>query len=379
MATIASLTILLVLLIPVVYSRVLSSPPTERSAKAEPVTNRKWVLRSRPSGDFRASDLQLKTEAVSADDLEKDEVLVEVETLSIEAFYRTTLDASAYHGSTDIGSVVPALGIGKVVASKSKKFKTGSRVVGGLGSQTISKISDATLQPAAALPGTKKTDALGRLGISGLTAWIGMIAVLGPPKKGQLVVVSAAAGAVGSLAAQIAKARGAKVIGIAGGASKCEYLKEKLGLYGAIDYKSKSLTVGEQLDMLAPDGVDFFFDNVGGSTLDAVLSRLKLHSRVVICGGISYYAKGDVNNGKVVGPSQYLKLAEKSSTMRGFNIMHYLPGKLLPFLAQMLMMIWRKRLVMDEHVEEGIEKFASAMELLQSGGHTGKLLVKVSE
>ena len=131
--------------------------------------------------------------------------------------------------------------------------------------------------------------------------------------------------------------------------------------------------------MLAPDGVDFFFDNVGGSTLDAVLSRLKLHSRVVICGGISYYAKGDVNNGKVVGPSQYLKLAEKSSTMRGFNIMHYLPGKLLPFLAQMLMMIWRKRLVMDEHVEEGIEKFASAMELLQSGGHTGKLLVKVSE
>ena len=273
---------------------------------------------------------------------------------------------------------MPALGTGKVIASKSRKLKKGSRVVGMLGAQSLARVDASALQAGATLPGTRPSDSLGRMGISGLTAYIGVAAVLGPPKRGQVVVVSAAAGAVGSLAAQIAKARGARVLGVAGGEEKCRYLTERLGLDGAIDYKSTSRSLAEQLDTLAPDGVDFFFDNAGGPILDAVLARLRLHARVVVCGGIHHYDAGAQNKGTVRGPSDYLKLAEKSSVMRGFNVMHYLPNKLPAFLLNMLWLIWRGKLVMDEHVEEGIGSFAAAMEMMYRGGHVGKLLVNVS-
>lgn len=341
-------------------------------------TNSRWVLRHRPSDKFRTSDLRLEEVEENATTLEDGEVIVQVLTLSIEAFYRTILDEEAYHGSTGIGEVVQALGIGVVVASKSKKLKKGALVTGFLGAQTIARQKAVNLQPVASLPGTRQTDCLGRMGISGLTAWIGMRAVLGPPKRGEVVVVSSAAGGVGSLAAQIAKARGATVIGVAGGPAKCKYLVDRLKLDGAIDYKDQSKSLTEQLDQFAPDGVDFFFDNAGGAILDAVLSRLRLHARVVICGGISHYASGDQNKGRVVGPSAYLKLAERSSTMRGFAITHYLPAKLPAFLINMLWLLWRKKVIMDEHYEQGIERFAAAMELMQSGGHIGKLLVNVS-
>lgn len=343
---------------------------------ADVVTNQRWTLRSRPKGDFRARDLVLKVEDIDESQLEDGEVLVEVDTLSIEAFYRTNFDAEAYHGSTDIGATAPALGIGRVLLSKSKKLKKGTAVLGMLGAQTYARVPAAGLQPAAALPGTRRTDVLGRMGISGLTAWIGMICVLGPPKRKEVVVVSASAGAVGCLAAQIAKARGAYVIGVAGGPKKCAYLMETLHLDGAIDYKS-SEALEAQLDRLAPDGVDFFFDNVGGAILDAVLSKLKRDARIVICGGVSHYNKGHQNKGTVVGPSQYLKLAERGATMKGYNVMFYLPRKLPAFLFRMLWLIWRRKVRMDEHIEQGIGAYAGAVEKMFAGGHIGKLLIDV--
>ena len=348
------------------------------TTSAKVLSNDRWVLKQRPVGDFTAQDLVMQTEEVDDASLDKDEVLVQVETLSIEAFYRTTLDEEAYHGSTAVGAVVPALGIGRVVSSKSRKLKPGSLVVGMLGAQSLAKLPAAGLQAAASLPGSKRTDSLGRLGISGLTAWIGMCAVLGPPKRGQVVIVSAAAGAVGSLAAQIAKARGAIVIGVAGGAAKCAYLRDRLKLDGAIDYKEDEVSLAEQIDRVAPDGIDFFFDNVGGPILDAVLSRLRRNARIVLCGGIHHYGSGDMNKGRVVGPREYLKLAERGATMRGYNVMHHLPAKLPAFLAKMLWLIWRGKVLMDEHVEQGLERFADAMELMYKGGHVGKLLVNVS-
>lgn len=343
-------------------------------------TNERWILKSRPTDAFRASDLAMETQTIDEESLDKDEVIIEVDTLSIEAFYRTTLDAEAYHGSTVLGAVVPALGIGRIIASKSKKFKPGSFVTGMLGAQSIAKVPAAGLQPAANLPGTRTTDALGRMGLSGLTAWVGMCAILGAPKRGQTVVVSAAAGGTGSIAAQIAKARGARVIGVAGGAAKCRYLTERLKLDGAIDYKSREASLSEQLEALAPAGVDFFFDNVGGPILDAVLTQLNRHARIVLCGGIHHYQGGHQNKGTVAGPSQYLKLAEKSATMRGFNVGHYLPAKIPSFLVKMLWLIWRGKVVMDEHVHQGLGSFAEAMESMFTGegGHMGKLLVNVS-
>jgi len=347
------------------------------AASATKFSNERCTLRSRPSGAFRATDLAITTEEQDPATLADGEVLVAVDMLSIEAFYRTTLDEEAYHGSTALGAVVPALGYGKVVASKSKKLKIGSRVTGMLGAQQYARVPAKGLQSAASLPGTRPTDVLGRMGISGLTAYVGMACVLGPPKRKEVVVVSAAAGGVGTLAAQIAKARGAYVIGVAGGAKKTEYLLETLKLDGAVDYKSDE-PIGAQLDTLAPEGVDFFFDNVGGAILDAVLQRLKPKGRIVICGGASFYAEGAQNKGAVVGPSEYLKLAERGGTMKGFNVMMYLPRKLPAFLWKTLRLIWRGKLRMDEHVEQGIGAFPKAMEMMFDGGHIGKLLVNVS-
>ena len=282
------------------------------------IANERWVLASRPRNNgLRASDLRLEAEELREEELADEEVIVRVDTLSIEAFYRTTFDEEAYHGSTELGALAPALGVGEVVAAgKKAKHKPGARVVGMLGAQRYARVPSGQMNAAAALPGSTPTDALGRLGISGLTAWVGIAAVTKPPTKRDVVVVSAAAGATGSLAAQLAKARGARVIGVAGGASKCAFLTEKLGLDGAVDYKRSNETLGEQLDRLAPEGVDFFFDNVGGDILDAVLPRMRRKGRIVICGGIAHYNSGDVNKGTVKGPSQYLKLAEKARRRR---------------------------------------------------------------
>ena len=207
---------------------------------AKSVSSERCVLRSRPSGAFRASDLEITTVNHDLDELADGEVLVAVDMLSIEAFYRTMLDEEAYHGVVDIGAVVPALGYGTIVASKSKKLKVGSRVTGMLGAQQYAQVPAKSLQATASLPGTRATDALGRMGISGLTAYVGLACVLGPPKRKEVVVVSAAAGGVGTLAAQMAKARGAFVIGVAGGPAKRTYLLEKLKLNGAVDYSTRA-------------------------------------------------------------------------------------------------------------------------------------------
>jgi NADPH-dependent curcumin reductase CurA len=345
-------------------------------------SNERVVLRSRPKNTFRANNLELVSEEQDPSSLADGEVIVAVDTLSIEAFYRTTLDAEAYHGSTAIGAVVPALGYGEVVASNCKKLKVGSRVTGMLGAQQFARVPAKGLQPATSLPGTRASDCLGRTGLSGLSAYIGMACVLGPPKRRQVVVVSAAAGGVGSLAAQIAKARGALVIGVAGGATKRAYLLETLQLDGAVDYRSDE-PMGAQFDRLLKEldaeGIDFFFDNVGGAVLDVVLERLRPKARVVICGGASHYAAGHQNKDSVVGPSSYLKLAERGATMKGFNVMFYLPGKLPAFLWKTLRLIWRGKLRMDEHVSQGLRSFPRAMEMMFDGSAPpGKLLVNVS-
>ena len=183
---------------------------------------------------------------------------------------------------------------------------------------------------------------------------------------------------MGSIAAQLAKRTGAKVIGVAGGKEKCTFLEEALALDGAVDYKSDDESVGAQLDRLAPEGIDFLFDNTGGPVLDAVLDRLKPNkkARVVVCGGASQYS-GNLNHGKVVGPSSYLKLAERSATMHGFAVFHFM-HKLPAALAYLWWLTLRKKLVMHEQVEQGLEAFGDAMTKMWSGGHVGKLFVNVS-
>ncbi|CAK9106708.1 Putative NADP-dependent oxidoreductase YfmJ [Durusdinium trenchii] len=211
---------------------------------------------------------------------------------------------------------------------------------------------------------------------TGLTAYMGIFKVLSAPASHETCVVSAAAGAVGCLAAQLAKSNGARVIGIAGAHTmRSPTVKDTLQLDGAVDYKSE-IPMGKQLDEIAPDGVDFFFDNVGGQTLDVILDRIRAGGRVVICGAVSQYS-GNLNKGKVEGPRNYLKLAERGATMKGFNVMQYMssvPGA----MCQLAWLHYRGYLRIHEDIQEGIEAFPNALQKLFIGGHTGKMLCRVA-
>jgi NADPH-dependent curcumin reductase CurA len=297
-------------------------------------------------------------------------LLIKVDLLGIDAFIRTTLNEGSFHRGAEIGGVIPALGVGVVLESKAEGFSAGDHVFGPLCSQTHAvmpaftmKKIDTTVAPASAY--------LGALGLTtGLTAYFGIVDV-GQVKKGDTVVVSGAAGAVGSVAGQIARLSGAsKVIGIAGGAHKSKFLVDDLKFDAAIDYKNEN--VAARLDELAPDGINVFYDNVGGDILDDVLMRIIEGSRIVICGGISQYENMD----DVRGPKNYMKLAERHATMEGFAVFHFADHYAR---AEKNLADWLRsgELVVREQIEQGVENFPAVMNLLMTGGHYGKLLLKV--
>ena len=301
--------------------------PPDKSSTTNELSIKKWVLSSFPKDSFNASEnAELKEETIELQSVPTDHVVVQIHALSVDAFIRTMLDESsnAAHGGVGLHSHIPALGYGKVIKGNDK-LKEGTLVTGLMHAANYTVCDPKSLQSMMTLPRTRPSLSLHQLGISGIAAYIGMF--VSPPKcpqKGETVVVSAAAGAVGCIAAQMAKLCGARVIGIAGGEKKRKFLVEELKLDGGIDYKSKEKTLEEQLDELCPNGIDFYFDNVGGSTLDCVLQRINLHARISICGAISQYDSGKINDKKsMVGPSHYIKVAEMSSSITGFNMMHY--------------------------------------------------------
>lgn len=331
--------------------------------------NRKVVLARRPDGLPGPDCFRVEAEALVP--LDEGQVRVDVSHLSIDAFIRTVLEEDAYHGSLPIGGTVTALGVGRVRESRAGVLAPGDAVYGPLGAQTIATLPGGMLEKVDEKQ-APLTTYLGILGLtSGMTAWFGVHEV-GRVSAGDTFVVSAAAGAVGSLAGQIAKNRGARVIGIAGGPAKTKWLLEELGFDAAVDYKGED--VAARLREIAPDGVDVFFDNVGGEILDVVLDQIREGARVVICGAISQY-QGDVSHG-VRGPRLYLRLAERHARMEGFAVDHFRDRypEARAGLAK-----WREegRLVLPEHVERGLGRFGDALRLLFEGGHQGKLILEV--
>ena len=331
------------------------------------LTNTRIILVRRPIGGATPDCFSVETEQLSP--LVDGQLRVAVEYISVDAGTRTMLRGEGFHRQVGLGEMVQAGAVGRIVESTVDGWDEGQAVRGGFGAQTLATVAakhvekiDESLAPSSAY--------LGVLGPStGVTAWIG-IRCVAKPKPGHVFVVSAAAGAVGSIAGQIAKRDGAYVIGIAGGPTKAAYLTSDLGFDAAIDYKNDD--VNARLRELAPNGVNGFFDNVGGPILDAVLDNLALRAKVTICGAISQYDDMD----HVTGPSLYLRLAERQSVMEGFAYFHF-PECIAPATAELASWLADSSIHVAEEILEGIERYPEALQFMFGGGNTGKLLVKI--
>ena len=327
---------------------------------------KKVVLKERPIDNPKVEGFDIIEEISRAPN--DGEILVQMQALEIGAWIRTTLNEEAFHGSTPIGGTIPALGIGKVLISKSDTFKEGDIVNGPIFAQTHTTMP-AEMFAKVENPEIDPFTQIAVLGVTtGLTAYFGIYEV-GQVKKDDVVLVSGAAGGVGALVCQLAKIKGAKVIGVAGGKEKCEVLVNEIGADAAIDYKKDNLD--EKIKEYASEGIDIFFDNVGGEILDAALDNIRDRARVVICGAISQYSHHDSVN----GPSLYLRLAEKYSRMEGFTVMHF-EDRYQEASKELLSLYEQGKLKIPYHIEDGIENFPLALQKLFTGGNTGKLMVK---
>jgi NADPH-dependent curcumin reductase len=296
------------------------------------------------------------------------ELVVQVDYLSIDPAMRTWMNAGrSYVPPVEIGEVMRALGVGHVVESRHPGFSVGDDVSGIFGVQRyalsdgaeVNKL-DTTLAPA--------TTYLGALGISGLTAYFGLLDV-GRPEPGQTVLVSGAAGSVGSIVGQIARIKGCRAVGIAGGEDKCRWLVDEVGFDAAIDYKAADLR--KELKTHAPDGVDVYFDNVGGATLEAALNRLAHGARIVLCGAVSQY------NDAPRGPANYMQLLVARASMTGFVIFDY-ADRYPEGVAELANWLNSGELHSHEQIEHGdVGDFPDTLLKLFRGENTGKLILAV--
>lgn len=331
-------------------------------------TNRQIRLAARPVGLPKDTDWELTTEAMP--DPADGEFAVAVSHVSIDPAMRGWMnDVPSYIPPVGLGEVMRAAGVGVVTASRHPDFAEGDAVSGVFGVQEHA-ISDGKGAFKIDLDLAPAPTWLGTLGLPGMTAYFGLLDVA-ELREGETVVVSGAAGAVGSIAAQIALLHGCRVIGIAGGPEKCAVLVDELGLDGAIDYKSEN--IARALRDLAPSGVDVFFDNVGGETLDAVLRRLAMKARIVICGAVSQYNATE----PVKGPSNYLSLLVFRASMTGMVVFDY--AKRFPEAGAALGgWLAEGRLISKEHiVGGGVEAFPRTLLDIFAGANTGKLVLAI--
>jgi NADPH-dependent curcumin reductase len=333
------------------------------------VVNHAFRLAARPVGLPKRSDWDYASEEVAEPG--DGEVAVRVLYISLDPAMRGWMnDGRSYVPPVGIGEVMRAIGVGRVVASRDPAIAVGDHVSGMLGVQEVSVVAGGGLQKVdpslAPLPTW-----LGALGMPGLTAYFGLLDI-GRPEPGQTVVVSGAAGAVGHVVGQIARIKGARAVGIAGGADKCALVVDEHGFDAAIDYKSPNLA-GE-LARACPDGIDVYFDNVGGEILDAALAQLARSGRVVICGAISQYNTLD----GIAGPANYLSLLVNHATMTGFVVSDYFEQ--WPEAGRELAGWFASgELTTREHVVEGLETFPDTFLKLFSGENKGKLVLAVAE
>lgn len=332
--------------------------------------NRQWLLASRPEGMVSESNFTWKESAVPTP--KEGEILVRNLWLSFDPTQRGWMSRDTYIPKIPLGEVMQAIAIGQVVESHNPDYKPGELVNGMFGWQDYIAIA-ANMSGLFAVrkvpPGVPPNLVLSLLGITGLTAYFG-VNDIGQCKPGETFVVSAAAGAVGSIAGQIAKIKGCRVVGVTGGRAKCDWIVKEAGFDGAIDYKSED--VGGRLSELCPKGIDVYFDNVGGPILDEALARINMNARIVLCGAISQYGAA-----VSTGPRNYFNLVARRGRMEGYLVFHF--AARYPEAVQALSAWLREgRLKQKEDVMIGLENAPRAFMRLFTGENFGKQLLKIA-
>jgi NADPH-dependent curcumin reductase CurA len=333
-------------------------------------TNRRWLLARRPQGPIVSEDFRWVTEAVP--EPAEGEVLIRNLYLSCDPTQRGWIAGDTYLPAVKIGEVVRALAIGKVIQSKNPRFAPGDLVQGLFGWQDYVAAGPRSLSaPGPVPPGVPIETAMSALGPTGITAYFGLLEI-GRPQAGETVVVSGAAGATGAMVGQIAKIKGCRAVGIAGGPEKCRYLTQELGFDAAIDYKSED--VPARLRETCPKGIDVYFDNVGGPLLDAALARLAFRGRVVLCGAIAVY--NDVR--QPPGPKNYLNLLLQRGRMEGFIVIDFMPRALE---AVTTLSGWMREGKLKDRVDvqEGLENAPATLARLFKGENRGKQLLRIAD
>jgi NADPH-dependent curcumin reductase CurA len=329
-------------------------------------TSRQWIYMQKPTGHVGPEHFEMREAAMPA--AGDGDVLVRTTLLSIDPASRAWMAGRTYRAMLEPGDIMAGWGLGEVVESRSPKFQPGDRVSGEFGWQ------EHVAVPAARLTKHDKRHApehiLGVLGITGLTAYFGMLDV-GRPRPGETVLVSGAAGAVGSIAGQIARIAGCRVVGTTGGAEKCAWLTEELGFDAAIDYRQGG--IARQLKSICPEGIDVYFDNTGGEVLEAALARMNLWGRVACCGNVSQY-DGTTPAGGPMGVPGFL--VTKRIRMEGFVVMDFYNRR---EQAETTLAGWLAagKLKAPVDIVEGFETMPTALAGMFAGKNRGKLMVRV--
>ena len=340
------------------------------------LSNHQIRLASRPHGLPTEANWQHSTEPVSAPPAGG--VLIKTLALSLDPAMRGWMnEGKSYIPPVALGEVMRAGGVGRVIASNHPEYAVGDAVSAGLGVQEYLSLAPADFKRANLtridLGLGSWTQWLNVLGMPGMTGYFGLMDI-GQPKAGETVVVSGAAGAVGQTVGQLARIKGCRVVGIAGGQAKCDWVVKELGFDACIDYKASPSAVREGLKAHCPKGVDIYFDNVGGDILDAVLARINLSARVIICGAISQYNATSA----IQGPRNYLSLLVNRARMQGMVVFDYADRYHLA-VAEMAAYLRDGRMKSREDVVAGLTQFPQALNRLFSGENFGKLVLEVAK
>jgi NADPH-dependent curcumin reductase len=332
--------------------------------------NRQWILETRPTGHLTGNEFCWNETAIPKPS--EGQILIRNLWLSFDPTQRGWMSRDSYVPMIPLGEVMRAIGVGQVIESRVPEFKRGDFVQGWWGWQDYVATDGRGLGGINKLPAGVPADmALSLFGITGLTAYFGLTEI-GRVKSGETVVVSGAAGSTGSIAGQIAKIKGCRVVGTAGGKTKCDWLTQVAGFDGAIDYKNED--IGSRLSALCPNGIDIFFDNVGGVVLNEVLARINLRARIILCGAISRYNEAVLPP----GPSNYFNLTPRRGRMEGFIILDYVSR--FPEAVHELGRWYREgNLVLKEDVVVGLENAPRTLVRLFTGENFGKQLLKVAD